>query len=49
MELRLLQTAPSEDRDLGSDLLGLTVPPGPGHGELWGFPSMPKPVPPGQA
>ena len=37
MGLGLLQMAPSEDRDLGSDLLGLTGPPGPRHGELRGF------------
>ena len=49
--LSLLQTASSQDRDLGSDPLGLTSP-RPRAWRAWGFPlqsSMPKPVPLGQA
>ena len=38
MGLSLLQTASSHDRDLGSDPLGLTFHPGPGH---WGFRGSP--------
>ena len=37
MGLNLLQTASSQDRNLGSDPLGLTVHQGPGHGGFRGF------------